>query len=80
MTVGKVSLVRPFLGISLNLLSSVLSERTCRVGSFFFFKKKNLLFENVSPVDIILIWNELTHWETDFYGFLRYNILHSTVF
>jgi hypothetical protein len=74
-----MSLVRPFLGISVNLLSSVLSERTRRVR-FFSFLTRKLLFEIFSPVAIVLIWNELTHWETDFCGFLRYNTLHSSGF
>ena len=39
----KISLVRPFLGISVHLILSVLSERTCRVRSFFFFNKKTVV-------------------------------------
>jgi hypothetical protein len=83
-TVGKDEFVAPLLWDSRefalkrsSISHSVHSTRTRRVSSYSSLTRK-LLFEICSPVDILLIWNELTNWESDFYGFLCYNIFHST--
>jgi len=39
------------------------------VFALFSSLTRKLLFEIFSPVDIVWIWNELTHWQTDFTDF-----------
>jgi hypothetical protein len=69
MTVGKDEFGKPFSWDfrAFTFQAFFLNEHV--VFALFYSLTRKLLFEIFSTVDIVWIWNELTHWQTDFTDF-----------